>query len=146
MGEQMKDILNYVFLGAGAFILLFVIYFVEKNVLGAKKLLKIQGKIFIPIEIIFTAIKWYKTNEILGPKNYFGLFLVVNFFMLALLIITDFLSKNLIIYSMNNIYFDKRNYKYVLAIAIQVCNSIFCSLGTILFIINDFIIKLNFMN
>lgn len=51
-----------------------------------------------------------------------------------------------ITYSMNNIYFDKRNYKYVLAIAIQVCNSIFCSLGTILFIINDFIIKLNFMN
>ncbi|WP_238904847.1 hypothetical protein [Clostridium sp. YIM B02506] len=142
----MKDILNYVFLGTGAFILLFVIYFVEKNILGAKKLLMIQGKIFIPIEITFTAIKWYKTNEIFGPKNYFGLFLVLNSFILALLIITDFLSKNLIIYSMNNIYFDKRNYKYVLAIAIQVCNSIFCSLGTILFIINDFIIKLNFMN
>lgn len=32
----MKDILNYVFLGTGAFILLFVIYFVEKNILGAK--------------------------------------------------------------------------------------------------------------
>ena len=146
MGEQMKDILNYVFLGTGAFILLFVIYFVEKNILGAKKLLMIQGKICIPIEIIFTAIKWYKTNEIFGPKNYFGLFLVLNSFMLAVLIITDFLSKNLIIYSMNNIYFDKRNYKYVLAIALQVCNSILCVLGTILFIINDFIIKLNFMN
>jgi hypothetical protein len=117
-------------------------FIVEKNFPLTKKILKLECKIFIPILTVLTLIKWLKTKQILEGDNYYSLFLLISILFILFDLIGKFLSKYFICYSMNNIYFDERNYRYVLFTFFSILTITFIGIATIMFFINDFIVNL----
>ncbi|GAA0767250.1 hypothetical protein GCM10008908_06090 [Clostridium subterminale] len=123
-------------------LLLGMMYMAERNFTLSKKMLKIQHKIFIPILIVLTIIKWIKTGQFLGEKNSYSLFLIISLVSLCSELLNKFIPKYFRCYSMNDIYFDDRNYRYVISLGIFNFCMTFMGIATIMLFIDDFIIKL----
>lgn len=105
-------------------------------------MLKIKYKIFISILIVLTIIKWIKTGQFLGEKNSYSLFLIISLVSLCSELLNKFIPKYFRCYSMNDIYFDDRNYRYVISLGIFNFCMTFMGIATIMLFIDDFIIKL----
>ncbi|MFR1708171.1 MAG: hypothetical protein ACLSV2_04650 [Clostridium sp.] len=124
-------------------LLLFIMYIVEKNVDFSEKLLKVLNRIFIPISLILTIIKWIETGQFLGEKNSYSLFLIISLVSLCSELLNKFIPKYFRCYSMNDIYFDESNYRYVIYLTMFNLCMVIVGIVTVISFINDFIIKIS---
>jgi hypothetical protein len=120
-------------------------FIVEKKLSLFKKMLKIQYIIFIPLMIILTIFDFIKTNDLIGIKNRYGLFLFIAISFIVGEILLKFIFTFFPCYSKYDIYLDASNHRYVFIIFLSNLYMLIIGIYTILCVIDEFVVNLKLL-